>query len=122
MSRRKLKSIDIDFFKKNKQLTFYLMMIIFLIALLISKLNFSYGSSTKAYISDNVLIHGKRIGTAEVISDTLLDTGSCISGQIINPTDVVIHQTGCIDVDAERMHESLKNANNDPYAGTSYCP
>ena len=56
MSRRKLKSIDIDFFKKNKQLTFYLMMIIFLIALLISKLNFSYGSSTKAYISDNVLI------------------------------------------------------------------
>ncbi len=120
MSRRKLKTINVDFFKKNKQITFYLMMIIFLIALLINKLNFIYGSSTKSYISENVLINGEKIGMADVISDNLLDTGSCISGQTINPTDVVIHQTGCIDVDADRMYESLKNANNDPYAGTSY--
>ena len=119
MSKRKLKSIDIDFFKKNKKLTFYLMMIMLLIALLISKLNFSYGSS-KTFIGDNVLMHGEKIGSATVISYNLLDTGSCISGQIIKPTDVVIHQTGCIDVDADRMYESLKNANNDPYAGTSY--
>lgn len=120
MDRRKLKSINLDFFKQNKKITFYLMMILLLICILISKLNLSYGSSTKSYISEDVLINGKRIGTTEIISDGLLEPGSCISGQTINPTDVVIHQTGCIDVDADRMYESLKNANSDPYAGTSY--
>lgn len=29
MSKRQLKSIDIDFFKKNKNITFYLIMIVF---------------------------------------------------------------------------------------------
>ena len=50
MSKRQLKSIDIDFFKKNKNITFYLIMIVFLICLLISKLNLSYGSSSKSYV------------------------------------------------------------------------
>ena len=108
MSKRQLKSIDIDFFKKNKNITFYLIMIVFLICLLISKLNLSYGSSSKSYVSDNVLINGTKIGRAEVISDKLLEKGSCISAQVIKPTDVVIHQTACIDVDAEQMYESLK--------------
>lgn len=49
-----------------------------------------------------------------------MQKGSCIPGNEIKPTDIVIHQTGCIDVDADKMHESLKNANNDPYAGTVY--
>ncbi len=83
-------------------------MIVFLICLLISKLNLSYGSSSKSYVSDNVLINGTKIGRAEVISDKLLEKGSCISAQVIKPTDVVIHQTACIDVDAEQMYESLK--------------
>ena len=78
MSKRQLKSIDIDFFKKNKNITFYLIMIVFLICLLISKLNLSYGSSSKSYVSDNVLINGTKIGRAEVISDKLLEKGSCI--------------------------------------------
>ena len=120
MSKRQLKSIDIDFFKTNKNITFYLLMIVFLIYLLISKLNLSYGSSSKSYVSDNVFINGTKIGRAAVISDKLLEKGSCISAQVIKPTDVVIHQTACIDVDAEQMYESLKNANSDPYAGTSY--
>ena len=120
MSKRQLKSIDIDFFKKNKNITFYLIMIVFLICLLVSKLNLSYSSSSKSYVSDNVLINGTKIGRAEVVSDKLLEKGSCISAQVIKPTDVVIHQTACIDVDADQMYESLKNANNDPYAGTSY--
>ena len=54
MSKRQLKSIDIDFFKKNKNITFYLIMIVFLICLLISKLNLSYGSSSKSYVSECV--------------------------------------------------------------------
>ena len=120
MSKRQLKSIDIDFFKKKKNITFYLIMIVFLICLLVSKLNLSYSSSSKSYVSDNVLINGTKIGRAEVVSDKLLEKGSCISAQVIKPTDVVIHQTACIDVDADQMYESLKNANNDPYAGTSY--
>lgn len=119
MSKIKFKSIDIDFLGKDKNITIYLVVILFLSCLLISKLNLIYGSSN-LYISDNILINGAKIGKAEVISDNLLKIGSCISGEKINPTEVVIHQTGCIDVDADKMYESLKNANNDKYAGTIY--
>lgn len=119
MSKINLNSINIDFFKKNKQITIYLLMILLLICLLISKLNYIYGSSTQ-YIKDDVLVNGTRIGRAEVISDRLLNKGTCIPGVEIKPKDIVIHQTGCIDVDADKMYESLQNANQDPYAGTIY--
>ena len=57
MSKRQLKSIDIDFFKKNKNITFYLIMIVFLICLLISKLNLSYGQCVNIVISTFTLPH-----------------------------------------------------------------
>ena len=79
MSKRQLKSIDIDFFKKNKNITFYLIMIVFLICLLISKLNLSYGSSSKSYVSDNVLINGTKIGRAEVRSEERRVGKECVS-------------------------------------------
>lgn len=120
MKKNKLESIDIKFFKKNKKITFYLMMILLLICLLISKLNLSYGFPSELYIKESILVDGSKIGSAKVISNDLLKKGSCISGEKIKPTAVVIHQTGCIDVDADKMHESLKNANNDQYAGTVY--
>lgn len=120
MNKINLKSIDINFFKENKQITIYSLMILLLICLLINKLNYVYSSPMQSYIKDDVLINGSRIGRAEVISDKLLDKGSCIPGTKIKPKDIVMHQTGCIDVDADKMYESLKNANEDPYAGTAY--
>lgn len=70
-------------------------------------------------IKNHVLTNGAKIGNATVISNGLLKKGSCIPGTTIIPTSVTFHQTACIDVDAERMSLSLKNANNDPNAGTS---
>lgn len=70
-------------------------------------------------VKNHILVNGTKVGKAVVISDGLLKKGSCIPGTTITPASVTIHQTGCIDVDADRMSLSLKNANNDPNAGTS---
>lgn len=72
-----------------------------------------------ATIKNHVLVNGSKIGKATVVSDALLKKGSCIPGTTITPTSVTFHQTACIDVDAPKMSLALKNANNDPYAGTS---
>lgn len=70
-------------------------------------------------IKNHKLVNGVKIGNATVVSNELLKAGSCIPGSKIAPTSVTFHQTDCIDVDAPRMALALKNANNDPYAGTS---
>lgn len=70
-------------------------------------------------IKNHVLVNGIKIGKAIVVSNDLLEKGSCIPGSKINPTSITFHQTDCIDVDAPRMHLALTNANNDKYAGTS---
>lgn len=70
-------------------------------------------------IKNHVLINGIKVNKATVVYDSLLNAGSCIPGSKITPTSITFHQTDCYDVDAPRMALALKNANNDPYAGTS---
>ena len=70
-------------------------------------------------IKNHVLVNGIKVNKATVVSDSLLKAGSCIPGSKITPTSITFHQTDCYDVDTPRMALALKNANNDPYAGTS---
>lgn len=71
-----------------------------------------------ANIKNHVLVNGIKVNKATVVSNKLLKKGSCIPGTTITPTSVTFHQTDCYDVDVERMHLALTNANNDSKAGT----